>query len=149
MKIKAKLFVYALCDPRTDEIRYIGKTCTGLQRIRDHFWACRKNKKLYHLHIYRWMRCLLKDGYKPVIKILKECTDENDLNESEISLIRYYRSIGTRLTNCTDGGDGGNTGMSWKRRIPVIAINLITKEEKEYDFVLDTIKDGFLPTKVV
>jgi hypothetical protein len=91
--------VYALCDPDTEEIRYIGKTMTSVaRRLTGHRDCMRKGRQT---HLYNWMRSLSRD---PVGRVLEE--DPEDLVEAEIRWIAWGRSQGLRLTNLTDGGEG-------------------------------------------
>jgi hypothetical protein len=34
--VPSKFFVYGLFDPRTNEVRYVGKTCCGMKRPKGH-----------------------------------------------------------------------------------------------------------------
>lgn len=96
--------IYALCDPYTEEIRYIGKTVVALStRLSQHVTASNKGKRI---HLHCWMRSL---GVRPVIKPLAIVSDEM-AGEMEIKVIAAYRDGGFRLTNTTDGGEG-NLGL--------------------------------------
>ena len=63
-------------------------------------------KRWGHLPVGRWIRKLRMQGKEYEIVVLATCTDNNDLNETEMFYITYFRSIGMQLLNCTDGGDG-------------------------------------------
>ena len=54
-----------------------------------------------------WLNFLIKDSKKPFVIVLETNLDENLLNEFEIKWINHYNKIGCKLTNATDGGDGG------------------------------------------
>jgi hypothetical protein len=87
-------FVYALTDPRTDEIRYIGL-------------AKNVRRRLYHHMYYRggssvkdsWIEQLLHDGLTPSVEVLETVEDENTAREREAYWIRYYSQRGEQLTN--------------------------------------------------
>jgi predicted GIY-YIG superfamily endonuclease len=90
--------IYALCDPDTNEVRYIGQTKDLKHRLCEHFSARSK--------LYRdcWIRSLERD---PSHFILEECDTREELNEAERFWIDWYRRCGfARLTNLTDGGGG-------------------------------------------
>mgnify|MGYP001602139927 CR=1 FL=1 len=98
-------YVYCLADPRTQEIRYIGKTVAGLStRLSQHCYAARDNK--WDSRVNRWIRSLMREGLKPTINPLSITESKEALGKEERRLIAHYREQGARLTNLTDGGDG-------------------------------------------
>lgn len=139
------LIIYALLDPDTNEIRYIGKSERGIERPRQHFEPGQL-KKLSKKN--NWIKSLVSKGKLPKIKILYNCSNINELNQKEIEFIAMFKNSGI-LTNMTDGGTGGNTGGGQKRRKPILAMNIKTKEVIEYSYVWESVKDGFEPNKVV
>lgn len=118
-------FIYALIDPRTDEIRYIGKTQyqTVEVRFKQHLKDSARGKEYY---VYRWMRILQQDGLIPQVCVLESGAGAG-VDEAEKKWISWYRPWG-RLTNLTDGGDGSSKlfqseekrrkiSESWKYRV--------------------------------
>jgi hypothetical protein len=95
-----------------------------------------------------WIISLKRKGLRPKIVVIEECLTAESLNEKEIFWIKQYKDSGSKLTNGTNGGTGGNTGKAYKKHKPVIAVNLLTKAKKRYDFVWQTELDGFSPNKV-
>lgn len=93
-------FIYALIDPRTDEIRYIGKTVNPNARFRQHL----KNRRC-STHCTTWIDSLITEGLKPTMTILESVSDSNG-SEQERWWIAEGKRIGLRLTNLTDGGEG-------------------------------------------
>lgn len=93
-----KNYIYGLIDPRTNQIRYVGKTNNLKQRLFDH---TRRSK---HKNTYKdkWICSLIDIGLKPLMTILEECGD--DWAEREI----YHISLYENLTNLTKGGEGLN-----------------------------------------
>lgn len=93
--------VYALRDPRTGAIRYVGKTVVI---PRDRFLRHVRDALSYGVdtHVARWIRTL---DTEPVFSILEQCSIE-DVAEAECRWIAKAREEGCRLTNLTDGGDG-------------------------------------------
>ncbi len=99
------MIVYALIDPRTNCVRYIGKTHrTAHRRLRRHLSTCYLGGET---HRERWLRSLVRLGLEPKIEILQECSDAQELCEAERNQIRLFRESGADLTNATAGGDGG------------------------------------------
>jgi hypothetical protein len=134
------IFIYALLDPRTEEIRYVGKTIQPINdRYSAHISVAKYNRKTDHAHC--WIKSLLSVGLRPIMKILEETFDI----VRETFWINFYRSK-YKLTNFTDGGELGNIGKTWKvkdkssypRNIKsVIVIDLKNKEELFFKSVKD------------
>ncbi len=99
-----RFLVYALRDPITRELRYVGKTTTGLKRARAH---TRPAALLERSHKASWVRSLLARGLCYEIVVLEVFSSEQGLSEAECQWIAVGRSaLGQRLTNTTVGGDG-------------------------------------------
>ena len=94
-------YIYALLDPRTDEVRYIGWSRNPQARLHKHVSDSVKRST----HCHNWVARLLADGYRPLMQIIEE-TDLASYAERERFWIAFYRSSGARLTNHSDGGDG-------------------------------------------
>ncbi len=99
--------MYGLTDPRTDELRYVGFTINSLEdRLRGHLGDARKDKeKKKKRHVISWITQLLRFGSKPEIFLIETVPFE-EWKESEIFWVAYFKSLGCRLTNLTQGGDG-------------------------------------------
>lgn len=93
-------YIYVLIDPRSEEIRYVGWTINPRQRLSAHVSRARKGGS----YKYHWIAQLLDLGLRPTIEIIE--SGSGDHKDPERRWIAYYRSIGCRLTNLTDGGDG-------------------------------------------
>ena len=103
------LVIYTLSDPRTGEVRYVGKTNDPHKRYVGHI-----NQKL-RCHKTNWVQELLGQSLKPVMEILEEFDGtKEDWQEIEKFWIETLRFYGCRLTNQTPGGDGcvNNPGPS-------------------------------------
>ena len=111
------IYIYGLFDPRTKELKYIGKTKDTL-----------KNRLQYHLYPValkpitlknNWLKSLLKQGLKPHITPLQETTEDRwQIDEQEN--IKHWKMMGCPLTNGTDGGEGllnYKTSEETKRKI--------------------------------
>lgn len=97
-----KNIIYALKDPRTLQVRYIGKSSRGLIRPRAH--AARLSKDPSHKA--NWIRELVCLGLNYDIEVLEEVEGAGDLDAAEIRWIAHGRSMRWPLTNLTSGGDG-------------------------------------------
>jgi hypothetical protein len=94
--------IYALVDPRTDEIRYIGFTSQSLDvRLNAHIRRARTKSRLW---VCNWMRQLLAENLTPKIQLLESVSGNWQERES------YWITEGHRLewpiTNLTLGGEG-------------------------------------------
>jgi hypothetical protein len=98
--VASKWLVYALVDPRNAELRYVGKSCQGMKRPRQHSAPKQLAKQT---HTARWLREL---GTRPLIRVLEELPGPEGLYEAERWWIDHCRIIGHKLTNHTDGGPG-------------------------------------------
>jgi group I intron endonuclease len=97
------VFIYCLTDPKTKQIRYVGKTVNVAIRLRDH----QRDGK--NTHKTAWLKLLKADDLKPEVDILETFFDSNDEDwqDAERWWISYLRSIGCPLTNLDTGGVGG------------------------------------------
>lgn len=90
--------IYALCDPMTHEIRYVGKTYkTVKHRLATH---CSDKR---NTHRANWVRSL--KPLKPEILEL-ELIGDDEWVEAEQFWIAYFKTLGAKLTNLTKGGEG-------------------------------------------
>jgi hypothetical protein len=92
-------YIYALLDPRDNEVRYIGKTINPTKRLSEHL---ADSKREYN---YRsmWIKSLLKEDLKPLIKFLKICP-LSDFVKYETEYIKLYKN--DKLTNSDETGQG-------------------------------------------
>jgi len=97
-----RFIVYGLTDPRTDEIRYIGRSSAGPGRPLEHRLRISREKT----HKAAWIRSLARDGVSYGVVVLKECSSKEETVEAEKQFILMHRLFGARLTNLTEGGEG-------------------------------------------
>lgn len=106
--------VYGLYHPVTGELRYVGQTWQPLpRRLTGHVTAARRNPKR---HVAAWVRHLLDQSLRPVIKELGRAESTSSLDQLEMTLIAESRAKGHQLTNHSDGGRGGRKGVPSPRR---------------------------------
>lgn len=99
--------IYGLTDPRTGELRYVGKTVNSMElRLRIHLQAARSRK--WGRPILRWIRSVVRSGSQPQIFEIETIQAGGDWTEAERFWIAYFRSVGASLCNITSGGDGAS-----------------------------------------
>jgi hypothetical protein len=91
--------IYALIDPSTQAIRYVGLTRDVKARLR------RYRDRPHTKHLCNWFSSLKDRGLFPALEVL-EVTDDQGADACERKWIAHYRSIGADLINLTDGGEG-------------------------------------------
>jgi hypothetical protein len=92
--------VYALSDPRTKCVRYVGKSTWGLRRAQT-TRACPTNAPFRE-----WMTGLRSVGLNATISILEELPDASWLDDAESFWIAQGRGLGWPLVNLAKGGPG-------------------------------------------
>ena len=115
-----KIHIYVLIEPNTDIVRYVGKSNEFRieNRLIEH---CRPSALKFHTHKNYWIKSLLKEGTRPLLKVIETC-DESSYKEREKYWVQYYRQHSEKpLTNGTEGGEGAI-------RIPN---RIITEEQKK------------------
>lgn len=97
--------IYALTDPVTGEIRYVGKTGrTPRERLLDHVRQARQG-----VHRQRRLCCWIRSlTDAPMVVVLE--SDPDDLDEAERRWIATLSEEGASLCNMTPGGDGQALG---------------------------------------
>lgn len=94
-------FIYALCEPGTRTIRYIGKANDPTARRREHLLV----SATLNTHLGHWISSLKVVGAVPELVTLREVPLES-WKEEEVRYIRAARMLGMSLVNGTDGGEG-------------------------------------------
>jgi len=90
--------IYALKDPDTSEIRYIGQSKNVHMRYGTHINAARKGKSDLNGSYKEWMDDLRKRGKDPVLEVLEEVEDA-DAGRAERRLIRCHMDSGHLVNN--------------------------------------------------
>lgn len=129
-------YIYALVDPNTEEVRYVGKTVNLEWRLRDH---CNGSNNCNNPHKSRWIAKLKAAGKKPIMTILQEC-DGDAWEGAECHWIAHYRSMGAQLTNILSGGRSGRDFQPRARKRvahkeEMFLIKRFSVKKKEYNFV--------------
>lgn len=105
------IYIYALKDPFTDQIRYIGKSIRPHERLMN---ECNERVNTHRSH---WIQSVLARGQRPIQIILETLPHDAHWQSCEQMWIAYGRAQGWPLTNGTNGGDGvpGVSGDSLAR----------------------------------
>ena len=99
--------IYGLIDPRTQQLRYVGKTQHELRRrLNEHRTISYGGSKARNQHCAKWLRALHKAGHSFDYTVLQEIPAGGDWEEAEQFWIAYFKYVGANLTNHTAGGDG-------------------------------------------
>lgn len=98
-------FIYCLIDPRTNQIRYIGKAKNPSDRYRNHINSSRDK----NTHKRNWINNMRKEGVRPELLILDSVSSKEWIFWERF-YIGLYRSYGFNLVNHTEGGDGSTYG---------------------------------------
>ena len=121
-------FIYALRDPETSRIRYVGLTTTGESRpIKQCRWP-----KLDASHRAAWTAKLKADGRQPEWFALEYCETDDQLSAAERFWIAYYRGRGFDLTNHMDGGFDGRPDDAARARMRSSHLKTHCKHGHEY-----------------
>lgn len=98
-----KAYIYTLTDPRTNLVRYIGKTINLKSRLTDHL------REKLNTHKCNWIAKLKAAGLQPQIEAIEEFyqSQEAEWMEAERFYIEYFRQLGMPLTNLESGGIQG------------------------------------------
>ena len=110
------VFIYALSDPRNNQIRYIGKANNPKDRYTNHFNSARDK----NTHKRNWINNVRKDGFRPELIIIDE-VPVSEWQYWEMFYISLFKTWGFSLVNYTSGGDGstfGNKGSFKKGNTP-------------------------------
>lgn len=99
-----KVWIYALCDPHTDEPRYIGKTARSpLARLREHKALAKRSRRL---PVQRWLNAVAGVKLAGAYMRILEVADSQTWESRERHWIAHGRLKGWRLLNLTEGGEG-------------------------------------------
>jgi hypothetical protein len=85
--------IYALRDPETQQIRYVGQTQYTLDaRLREHLWSS------YNPERVAWIEQLQSAGKRPIIELLT-VTDAESARDVEAAFIQRHLAAGCDLVN--------------------------------------------------
>jgi hypothetical protein len=97
-KTREHIYIYALRDPLTNRVRYIGRSINPEQRLREHQCFGRRSFGLSGDNLYGWLKFLSQMGQMPRMMIL-ERVNFRDGQDAEREWINYYSRMGAQLFN--------------------------------------------------
>jgi hypothetical protein len=120
-------YIYALLDPRDNQVRYIGKTTNPKNRLSGHITECKKDNVTHYRAM--WIKSLIREKLKPSIKFLKICP-LSEFSKYEAEYINLYKN--NKLTNSDETGQGNVNRVK-----DVIDRMLKPKSREVYQYDLD------------
>lgn len=99
------VFIYALCEPGSGAVRYVGKAKNLTNRLAGHLCEARRSKR--NNRRLSWIRARLSSGLTPELETIDEVL-ESEWQAAEAAYIEFYRDSGCNLVNSTPGGEGVN-----------------------------------------
>lgn len=99
-------YIYTLSDPRTGQVRYVGKTFDLRGRLYQHLHDVVRGVNTKKT---AWIKSLLKLGFKPLIESVETYPDScvSDWEEAERFWIETFSFYGFKLVNLDSGGGSG------------------------------------------
>jgi hypothetical protein len=126
-------FIYTLCDPDTLMVRYVGKTNNPRHRLAQHLLEKKKDNS----HKARWIKKLKREGKKPILQIIEE-VDMDKWEEAEIKWISFYKGLGCKLTNISEGGHSHLITNEMRDKIRKANLGKKAKEETKQKLSIAT-----------
>lgn len=112
--------IYAVVDPRSSEVRYVGKTVSTIKlRLSQHLSSKAKS------HCGNWFRKMKHEGITPEMLVLETVPPNGEWADAEIFWIANLKFMGADLVNASIGGEGGGLGciVSAETRAKISAIH--------------------------
>jgi len=94
--------IYGLHDPTSGELRYIGQTVVPLKR-RLGFHCAPSHLKTASRKV-SWVKSILAQGERPVIRCRARAGDQEELDRLEIEQVTKAKAAGANLVNSMPGG---------------------------------------------
>lgn len=99
----SKFLIYAIIDPETQSIVYVGRSSSGSRRPKSHFYDSSFKRRS---PLISWIKHKIALGHIPIITILETTNSPNKLNTLERYYIQESLQEEGNLKNLTLGGEG-------------------------------------------
>jgi hypothetical protein len=100
-EFKPTIGIYALSDPVTGRVMYVGQSIDIEFRFRQH---CKQTGFAGNLKKSEWVAGLFRQGLKPKSEVLEECASTTELDLAEKKWIRHFKARGEAELNMSGGG---------------------------------------------
>jgi hypothetical protein len=135
---KALCGIYALADPRTGRIMYVGQSIDIDKRYRSHLDIDRYEPNIAKR---RWLRELARLNLKPSLIVLEECAFA-ELDEAERRTISSLKASGLAELNLTPGGSTDRSVSRLGNSHPDDWFQLGLKVKRARGLILSIIEDS-------
>lgn len=105
-------FIYALCEPGTRTVRYIGKSDTPESRLKTHV----RVSATRNTHLGHWLTRVLRSKKVPNLVILAK-VPKCSWEQEERLYIANARMLGMNLVNTCEGGEGVTMTSEIRKKI--------------------------------
>lgn len=95
--------IYALQDPVTESIRYIGKAKNPAERFKAHLREAKSGKRSYP--VYYWIAKLATKNLCPNLIVLASAVSEDWQSLEKLMIDQYRNDLGKKLLNVALGGE--------------------------------------------
>lgn len=119
--------IYGLFDPRTNELRYVGKANDSASRFRGHMREARRRKS----PVYIWIRELFSLSLMPYFRVLSITTTELWPME-ERRQVKLAVASGSSILNVNPGGNAPKLDKQTQRKNGKRVADLRARDPKIY-----------------
>lgn len=112
--------IYALSDPRTGLVRYVGCCRADCQESRRKAHYRPQNHARIHS---MWIASMATDGFRPVFNVIARADDRDTARATELFWIRWHRAQGADLTNSRQSGS-----IASERPAPAHKVRYLTRK---------------------
>jgi len=131
------VWIYALCEPDTKAIRYIGQSIKPYQRLKDH-------EKTGTIGIRLWIHNLKMAGKKPKILILEKA-DYKDRHKREFEWIQTALRAGEDLFN--QEAYHGNPIKVRSQHVASILVEIARQRDQSIDNIINEALNFYVDSK--
>jgi len=135
--MKEKTKIYVLIEPITLKIRYIGITCTNLNKRLDGHLHEAKYKPECNRHKSNWILKMLRMGCKPIIRQIAELNSRKEAEELETLLITKYITKHNLVNISLDNGQFNSESSSKINSKEIHVYDYTGVYKESYDSIIE------------